>query len=345
MSTVTKATAFVLSLTGAAVLAVTPAASTPATQAHAAHAPAAQTHAVHAPAAQTHAVHAPATQAHAAHAQATQTHAVHAPATQAHAAPAAYRQAYHPEYYSRSDRIEFEEESFYGSYIKGRLHIGASFTSSTAKETSAPAGTTYLGNLDDLREEDMNGIGFNIQYDLCDYVAIAFANDMHVEHAVWNKPTPEHPYESTDGNLILDGMLYQVILQCPFRFFDGDLAFTPYVGFGITDIKAKWDYAPWWHYGWSSPADYEYYGGGSKVPRKGNSRWMILEEPSTAFTFSAGVSVQILAHLELDFFYRKVSVDDIDATFHRRKPSGPIERVGYFPAEFSTLSLAVRYVF
>ena len=289
--------------------------------------------------------------------------AAHATPTAAHVAPAAHANAAHATpavahtsttgqthhaantYSSRDERIEFEEKSFYESFFKGKLHIGASFTKSTAKETTAPAGTTYLGNLDDLREEEMSGIGFNIQYDLCDYVALAFANDMHVEHAVWNKPTESHPVESTDGNLILDGMLYQVILQCPFRFYDNTWALTPYVGVGITDIKAKWDHAAWWHYGWSSPADYAYYGNGSTASRKGNSRWMVLEEPSSAFTFTAGLSLQILAHLDLDFFYRTVSVDDIEAKFHRRKPTGPVEREGSFPAEFSTIGFGLRYVF
>ena len=256
-----------------------------------------------------------------------------------HAYPASYSSS------ASHAHVDYEEESFYDSFIKGRLHIGASVTSSSAKTKTAPAGTYYLGNLNNLKEEEMTGLGFNIQYDFCDYIALSFANDMHVEHAVWNKPTVEHPYESTDGNLILDGMLFQVILQCPFRFHDNSWALTPYVGFGITDISAKWDYAPWWHYGWSSPADYEHYGNGSTSPRKGNSRWMILEEPSSAFTLTVGLSVQILAHLDLDIFFRNISVDDIDAKFHRRKPTGPIEREGHFPAEFSTIGFGLRYVF
>ena len=342
------------SLSATAALAVTEGAAAAQT-----HATPAQTHATpaqtHATAAQTHAAagqtHATAAQTHAAagqtHATAVQTHATaaqtHATAGQTHATAAQTHANYTPS--ANSAHVDFEEESFYDSYIKGRLHIGASFTKSTAKETTAPAGTTYLGNLDDLREEDMTGIGFNIQYDLCDYIALSFANDMHVEHAVWNKPTIAHPYESTDGNLILDGMLYQVILQYPFRFYDNSWALTPYVGFGITEISAKWEYADWWHYGWSSPADYAYYGNGSTAAHKGYTRWMVLEEPSSAFTFTAGLSLQILAHLDLDFFYRQISVDDIDAKFHRRKPTGPIEREGHFPAEFSTLGLALRLVF
>ena len=338
MSITVKFTAIILSFTAAAVIAATESSGAAAerTIPAAAHADAA--HAAPA-AAHANAAHAAPAAAHA--------HAAHVTPAAAHANTATAGQAHHSAntYYSRNERIEFEEKSFYETFIKGKVHVGASVTKSKAKEITAPAGTTYLGNLDDLREEDMSGIGFNIQYDLCDYVALAFANDMHVEHAVWNKPTEAHPYESTDGNLILDGMLYQVILQCPFRFYDNAWALTPYVGVGITDIKAKWEYAAWWHYGWSSPADYAYYGNGSTASRKGNSRWMVLEEPSSAFTFTAGLSLQILAHLDLDFFYRIVSVDDIEAKFHRRKPTGPVEREGSFPAEFSTIGFGLRYVF
>ena len=72
---------------------------------------------------------------------------------------------------------------------------------------------------------------------------------------------------------------------------------------------------------------------------------MVLEEPATTFTYTFGLSLQLLAHLDLDFFYRRVPVDNIDAKFHRRKPTGPIEREGYFPAEFTTLGFGLRYVF
>ncbi len=53
--------------------------------------------------------------------------------------------------YSYAYSLETEEDSFYTAYIKGRLHVGVSFTSSAAKETKAPSGTCYLGNLNQMR--------------------------------------------------------------------------------------------------------------------------------------------------------------------------------------------------
>jgi opacity protein-like surface antigen len=234
----------------------------------------------------------------------------------------------------------FEAESFYDSYIRGRLHVGVSMTSSSAKTTTAPADTFFLGNLNHMKPEERNEKGLNLQYDINDYIALSFANDTHLGVSLWN-----HYDESTDGSIEIDGMLFQVLLQYPFRFSDNARALTPYVGCGLMKLSTKWTDASWWHYGWSSPSDYKRYGDGSEDPHDGYSRWMILEEPSWAYAFSIGLSFQVLAHLDLDFFYRRVAVDDIDATFHIRHPTGIILREGSFPVDFSTLGFALRFVF
>ena len=227
--------------------------------------------------------------------------------------------------------LETEEDSFYNSYVKGRLRIGVSFTSSSMDKTDAGAGNYFLGNLNKLKEEDTGGVGLNIRYDFCDYVGVLFANDMHTEVSAWN-----HGGESTDGTLEIDGMLLQLTVQYPIRFGDLGFSITPYVGVGYTDISTKWSYAPWWHYGWSSPADYKKYGNGSKTPRNGYSRWMVPEAPSNAFTFTVGVSFEMLEHLDVDLFYRNVAVDDVNAKFHVYNENGTVMREGAFPAEFST---------
>ena len=239
---------------------------------------------------------------------------------------------------AKSDSIKFGEESFYDSYIKGRIHVGLSATTSFAKETTAPAGTTYLGNIYHFKEDETTGIGFNVRLDLCDYVALSFANDAHLKLASWNKNIA-----ASDGALEIDGTALQVLLQYPFRFEDG-WSLTPYIGLGVSDIEAKWSYAPWWHYGWATPEDYRTYGNGSTDTR-GSSRWMVLAEPDRAFTFSVGVSCQLLEHLDIDVFYRQVAVDDIDATFRYNRIHGPVAARGSYPAEYSTLGLALRYVF
>ena len=252
------------------------------------------------------------------------------------------RQQYHPVYQQQGSHthVGYEEDSFYDSFIKGKLHLGASYTTSAAKTTTAPAGEYYLGNLNNLKEEDMAGIGVNIQYDLCDYIGLSFATDTHVELAAWNQIN-----ESTDGSIVMDGMLYQIIVQYPFRFTDYGFTLTPYVGLGIMDLSTEWSYANWWHYGWSTPDDYKHYGNGAKKPHNGYSRWMVLEEPSNPFTFTLGLAFRLLEHLDIDVFYRQVSVDDIQATFHTGKANGPVMREGSFPAEFSTFGAALRYVF
>ncbi len=237
-----------------------------------------------------------------------------------------------------NDSIKFEEESFYDSYIKGRIHVGLSVTTSSADETTAPNGGYYLGNIYNFKEEETTGIGFNIRLDLCDYIALSFANDAHLELASWNKNI-----SASDGALEIDGTAFQVLLQYPFRFEEG-WSLTPYIGLGMSDITAKWSYAPWWHYGWATPEDYATYGNGSTDTR-GSSRWMVLAEPERAFTFSIGASCQIMEHFDIDVFYRHVAVDDIDATFRYNRIHGAVAASGYYPAAYSTLGLALRYVF
>ncbi len=236
------------------------------------------------------------------------------------------------------DPIGFGEESFYDSYIKGRIHVGVSATTSFADETTAPHGGYYLGNIYHFKEEDTTGIGFNIRLDLCDYIALSFANDAHLELASWNKNIA-----ASDGALEIDGTAFQVLLQYPFRFDEG-WSLTPYIGLGMSDIKAEWSHAAWWHHGWATPEDYNTYGKGSTEDR-GSSRWMRLAEPDRAFTFSVGASCQLMEHLDIDLFYRHVAVDDIDATFRYNRPRGPVAARGAYPAAYSTIGLALRYVF
>jgi hypothetical protein len=167
-----------------------------------------------------------------------------------------------------------------------------------------------------------------------------FANDMNAELSVWNNSGL-----SSDGTLKLKGYTVQAIGQYPWVISEEKVSLTPYLGLGLTDVSASWSHAAWWHYGWSSPADYEQYGNGSTKARNGYSRWMLPEDPSAAFTYTLGLVVQVYSHLDIDFFYRVVDLDDIDTNFRVRSPSGPLRIRGAFPAKFSAYGVALKYVF
>lgn len=231
-------------------------------------------------------------------------------------------------------------DSFYGTFIEGRLHLGLSYAKISMDKTSTPHEKAFLGNIDTLKEDDTGQFGFTVKYDFCDYLAILFADDMRAELSAWN-----YDGASTDGSLILDGYTLQLLVQYPFEIQQAYLKIVPYVGLGYSWISARWSYASWWHWGWSEPEDYEKYGNGEQKPHNGYSRWMLPEDPSTAFTWALGIDFTVYGHLGIDFFYRVVDLDDIDTDFRTHAPDGRLMREGSFPASFSAYGVALRYVF
>lgn len=233
-----------------------------------------------------------------------------------------------------------DDGSFYDTFIKGRLHIGLSYTKMSMDETSTPHEKAYLGNLDTLKEDDTGKAGITIKYDFCDYAAIMFAYDMSAKLSAWNNSS-----ESTDGSLELDGYTLQAIGQYPWEAVEGKVTATPYVGLGFASFSADWSYAPWWHYGWGSPDAYSNAGNSSNEPHNGYSRWMIPEDPSAALTYSIGVVLQLYRHVDIDIFYRVVDLDDVKAKFRTYGTDGRVVKTGAFPASFSAFGIALKYVF
>ena len=233
-----------------------------------------------------------------------------------------------------------KDESIYGRVIKGRRHVGASLAKMSMDKTTTPHENSFLGNLDTLKEDDTSSVGLSLKYDFCDYLAIVFADDIDASLSAWN-----YTSASTDGSLELSGYSLMIVGQYPMEVPALKTVATPYAGIGFSDISASWSYKPWWHYGWASPEDYDEHSGGSDKPHNGYSRWMLPSSPSKAATFAAGVSFVVCRHLDLDLSYRVVDLDDVSAKFRSYSPTGRVVREGSFPAKFSALCIALRYVF
>lgn len=234
-----------------------------------------------------------------------------------------------------------KSDSLYDLLIAERLSLGAVYVSTSMKKTHVPYDPSqegnFLGNINNLEEDGMGGIGLVARYNLCRYIALQFSTGTHIELGMWNK---EH--ESRDANFVADGTSYELLLMCPID----ALHVTPYVGIGFMDLSCDIDYNNWWHYGWSSPRDYEVYGHGSTADRNGTSRWMFIEEPGSATTFSIGLSLNIWRHAQIDLFYRTISADDCTIAFDRKiKDSYAHMRDGYVPLECSSYGAALRAVF
>ena len=241
-----------------------------------------------------------------------------------------------------AESLKLEEpDSLYDLLIAERLSLGVNYISTSMDSTHVPYDRTqtanFLGNINNLSEDDMDGFGFVARYDLCRFVALQLSTGTHIELGMWNN---EH--ESRDANFVADGTTYEVLLMCPID----SIYTTLFVGLGMTSFSCEIDYNNWWHYGWDSPKSYEKYGKGSKEDRNGTSRWMKLTEPSSAFSFTAGVSVRLWRHVDADVFYRMIDMDDCKIEFDRKEGANSHKmRDGHIPLKCSSYGVALRAVF
>ncbi len=234
-----------------------------------------------------------------------------------------------------------EDDSLYDLILANRLSIGLAISSSSMKKKSVPYdpehSANFLGNINKLDESDMTGVGIVVRYELCPYVALQFSNDLYAELGMWN-----HDGESRDANFVIEGNTYEVLLMYPID----SIYCTPYIGLGWTDLSCSIEYNNWWHLGWDSLESYNTYSGGTKEPRNNITRWILVDDPSSAFTYSVGVSLQLFRHAQVDLFYRAINSDDATLEFRKRiKTASSHMMDGYVPTECSMFGASVRFVF
>ena len=110
-------------------------------------------------------------------------------------------------------------------------------------------------------------------------------------------------------------------------------------------LDGNYDEAAWWHYGYSSPEEWE--ARGSRRSLKGDHYRVMEVEDATAFVWGAGVAWRPLEHWEADFSVTFLDAN-ADADFYYDYPaSGKIEEVrhGYFAFDNHQFCLAAKYVF
>lgn len=255
--------------------------------------------------------------------------------TPAYAAPAT-RPAQRP----HREAAPVEEHSFLDEWISGRLSIGLSFAKATVRHrhvTYDPAGErNFLGNINDMQEHGDTAAGLVIRYNIAPWLAIEGANDFRADLDACNMDG-----DTCDGTLKLRSWRAQAILTWP----DETWIVRPWAGIGFEDVSASFDHSPWWHYGWSSPADYSRYGGDT-TPRNGVTRTMHVEDPGISPILSCGITAGIWENLHLDIFARWTDCDDVSAKFVRSTSrDGKPLRTGAFPAEHVAFGAALRYEF
>lgn len=231
-----------------------------------------------------------------------------------------------------------KKDSFYDTYLAMRLSAGLTFVKTSMDKTHVPydsAGeNNFLGNINNLNENDMSDFGIILRYEISPYIALQFSTGTTIDLEMWNNER-----ESRDANFDADGKTFEVLFMYPFD----EYYVTPYVGLGFTLLDFSIDYNNWWHYGWGSPDAYDQY---SSTYESNISRWMILDPPSSAFAFTLGISADLWRHIQFDLFYRITNADDCKIEF-RRVEYGHSRHMlnGYVPMDYSSFGIALRGVF
>ena len=255
----------------------------------------------------------------------------------AEAKPAALPAADEP----AQDAALLRRPSFAETWIKGRFAVGPAVSQLSVRNRHVPYDPeqerNFLGNINKMEEDGCTGAGISVRYGLLSWLAVEASGPGRADLKAWNRDG-----ESCDGTLRLRTWSARLLLRWP----TDDGWFSPYAGFGVERVSASFEHANWWHYGWSSPQDYETFGNGSKEPHHSASRRMELSSPGVAPVVALGATIRLHENAELDLFGSWTDSDDVDVVFYRT--DGRLTRrmrTGAFPSEHLSYGIALRYVF
>ena len=235
----------------------------------------------------------------------------------------------------------FDPKGFYEQWFEWRLSLGVTFTRAYVRHHHVPYDPmeehNFLGNINDMRDHGDVALGLVARYEITPCFAIEAANDLRADLDARNRDGV-----SCDGTLELRGWRAQALVFWP----EPQWIVRPYVGLGVEYVNASFKHAPWWHYGWSSPEEYERYGNGSHRPHNGVTRTMDVKNPGLAPALSLGATVGLHRRAQLDAFVRWTDFDDAETTFRRREYNKEKTlRTGAFPAEHIVYGLALSFIF
>lgn len=235
------------------------------------------------------------------------------------------------------------EEEPWEKYISERLEVGISLANASMDKTHVPYDRSqhhnFLGNINNLDEDETLGIGIVVRYSFIDYLAVEASNDIHARLRTENMDG-----DTCDGAIELDGWRVQLIAKYPFDF--DTFIVEPYLGLGLAFLSCSYSHENWWHYGWSSPEDYARNGHGSTSPHNGATRNMDLSDPDTTPVITIGSSFVVSDHVVLDVFWRDIDADPVKVDFYREENGRHVPmRKGEFPIAHSALGCSVRYLF
>lgn len=228
-------------------------------------------------------------------------------------------------------------ESFYETFLKDRLSLGARYSSFSFDEARRPEDETrtltFLGYVNELEFEEDSSVTLVVGYELCPYLAMEYSHDEEVRARTWNFNTGR-----SDGVLKMSGPMYGLTLRLPIRRW-----FCPYLGIGYAPWKAEFQHEAWWTLGYSSEESYVEQGS-LDTARHSYRRIIEVEDDSASFLYF-GISMQLHRYVALDVSMREIELTSKAAFYQEFAGARELSREGEFPLSFTTYSVALKAVF
>lgn len=207
--------------------------------------------------------------------------------------------------------------------IRDHLAFGARVTEFTLEDDSRPTREdSFLGSITKLEAEQDDSPRFFVNYKLCRYLGLGITwNELRAETITHVREEGIPGDMHTDGTIDMSGTLYYLTARLPNR-----TRFTPYAEYGQADYDVSFDHDPLWRY-------------------SGNNRLMVLEDVNTTY-YAFGCDIQIYEGLELDIYYRKMSMD-VEARYYLNDETmqeDPREK-SEFPMGHYAWGLGLKYAF
>lgn len=195
-----------------------------------------------------------------------------------------------------------KSSSFYDIFIKDRLTVGAAYSThkltNGRREFDEQRIHNFVGALNVLEETEKTQTQPVVSYRIHDFLLLS-ASRGEYEYQTHNATD-----DLGDGIATLSGPVFTAELTYPLlskRIF-------PHVGFGYSPIKTDFIEDSWWGFGYTSPKNWEYYGGEYKRNPKGNERYIDIDDVK-AKIFTCGVAVRPIRNLQIDFSYQEFEAD------------------------------------
>jgi hypothetical protein len=240
--------------------------------------------------------------------------------------------------------------------VTNRLEIGlriSYFTLVENKRDETVNGTRrgFLGSINELEEDqDYTPYPF-VRFFPIPYVGVEIGYDkVQAITRKWTDP-PEGGSrdQDSDGTIVLEGPLVQVVGRYP-----NESIVTPYAGFGPVFYgtflgEAEFEHTEWWHNGFGSYSDQNYYDwvndGRQAWPNGGYQRTIELSD-TMGWVLSGGASVAIYKGLELEASVQYVWAN-VDAHYYLTRNGYVFQNNGYynFPMDHWAGQIGLKYVF